>query len=468
MKKYFWAAIILFICFSQVSADIEQREVYIEINLPSRSLSLYMDGALLKEYPVCVGRSSAQTPQGEYRVVYKTVDPYWLNKGTVVPPGPQNPLGKRWLGLTKSIGIHGNNRPESIGTYASAGCIRMYNRDVKELYDIVPVNTPVVIKYDRIGIFEDKYTGKKAALVYPDSYKRGNASDSRLLQRLSEQETPDAVVEKAAELLKKSLARPRAVSSGIGIFLNESLVTCDAVGEQGKIYVNCKAAEDVLGLNAAMAEQFSIDTIEVEDTVYVNLTQLVEEYGGSISYDAAEANAYISMQTIRINGVFAGLNHGDIDKEDILELEAVKQLDYDYSEDSVDIRVFDKGIMKLKRNKTWCVNTDNLVEALGGSKSVDSRCGIVDLTLPTFLRFEEEYYKTETLDGRLAIDPETAAYISARTGRAEEAFSAEGVKPGRTVELEHFLENYEYESNSFGTVIDIRSKEIQFSAGDGE
>lgn len=427
-----------------------------------------MDGALLKEYPVCVGRSSSQTPQGEYRVVYKTVDPYWINKGTVVPPGPQNPLGKRWLGLTQSVGIHGNNRPESIGTYASAGCIRMYNRDVNELYDIVPINTPVVIKYDRVRIFEDKYTGEKAALVYPDSYKNGNASDSRLLQELSEQEAPEAVVEKTAELLKKSLTRPRAASAGIGIFLNESLITCDAVEEQGKIYVNCKAAEDVLGLTAAMAEQFSIETMEVEDAVYVNLTQLVGEYGGSISYDTAEANAYISMQIIRINGAFAGLNHGDIDKEDILELEAVRQLGYDYSEDSVDIRVFDNGIMKLKRNKTWCVNTDNLVEALGGSKSVDSRCGVVDLTLPAFLRFEEEYYKTEAIDGKLVLDSETATYISARTGRAEEAFSSEAAKPNRAVELEHFLENYEYESNSFGTVIDIRPKEIQLPAGDGQ
>jgi len=451
-----------------VSADIEQRKAYIEINLPSRILSLYMDGALLKEYPVCVGRSSAQTPQGEYRVVYKTVDPYWLNKGTVVPPGPQNPLGKRWMGLTQSIGIHGNNRPESIGTYASAGCIRMYNRDVKELYDIVPVNTPVMIKYDRVRILEDRYTGETTALVYPDSYKRGSASDRQLLQRLSEQEAPEAVVKKTTELLKKSLTRPRAVSDGIGIFLNESLVTCDAVEDQGIIYVNCNAAEDALGLTAAKAEQFSIETIEIEGVVYVNLTQLVGKYGGSISYDAAEANAYISMQIIRINGAFAGLNHGDIDKEDILGLEAVKQLDYDYSEDSVDIRVFDKGIMKLKRNKTWCVNTDDLVEALGGSKSVNSRCGVVDLMLPTFLRFEGEYYKTEIIEGKLTLDSETEAYISARTGRAEEAFSAEGVKLAQAVELEHFLENYEYEPNGFGTVIDIMPKEIQSSAGEEE
>lgn len=468
MKKFFVSAIIMFTCFVLVSADTEPLKAYIEINLPSRTLSLYMGEELVKEYPVCVGRSSAQTPQGEYRVVYKTVDPYWINKGTVVPPGPGNPLGKRWIGFSKSVGIHGNNRPESIGTYASAGCIRMYNRDVKELYEVVPVNTPVTVKYERARIFEDKYSGTKAVAVYPDAYNKGNAGNGQLLQQLLEQEVPGEIVEKAARLLEKQSKRPGAATDGIGIFLNESLVTCDAVEEQGKIFINCKAAEDVFGLTAAKAGQFSIGTIETGNMVYVDLTQLVGEYGGSISYKKSEANAYVSMSIIRINGAFAGLNHGNLDKEDILGLDAVRQLGYEYSEDSVDLRIFDKSIMKLKRDKMWCVDTGKLVEALRGNKSVDSRSRIVDLTLPVFVRFEEEYFKTGIIDGKLVIEPETAAYINARAGMAEEAFSLEGEPSQHPVLLEQFLENYEFSSNSQGTVIDIGIKEFEVSEEDQE
>ena len=75
MKRSILVALIVFICFSQVWADSIEGKTSIEINLPSRTLSLYKDGNLLKEYPVCVGKQSTPTPQGNYRVVYKTVNP---------------------------------------------------------------------------------------------------------------------------------------------------------------------------------------------------------------------------------------------------------------------------------------------------------------------------------------------------------------------------------------------------------
>ena len=95
MKRSFLIVLIVFICFGQVYAENTAGKARIEINLPSGILSLYKDGMLIKEYPVCVGKQSTPTPQGEYRVIYKTVNPYWINKDVVVPPGPQNPLGVR-------------------------------------------------------------------------------------------------------------------------------------------------------------------------------------------------------------------------------------------------------------------------------------------------------------------------------------------------------------------------------------
>ncbi|HYF75006.1 MAG TPA: L,D-transpeptidase, partial [Candidatus Nitrosocosmicus sp.] len=206
-------------------ADSSGGKTSIEINLPSKTLSLYKDGMLLKEYPVCVGKQSTPTPQGDYRIVYKTVNPYWINKYNVVPPGPQNPLGIRWIGITQSIGIHGNNKPESIGTYASAGCVRMYNRDVAEIYTLVPVNTPVSIRYDRIKSFEDKYTGEKGAILYPDGYKAGSGS---VLERLGQMGLTEELINKAQTALKRTFSSPLAICNGIGVFLNDSLITCDA------------------------------------------------------------------------------------------------------------------------------------------------------------------------------------------------------------------------------------------------
>jgi hypothetical protein len=387
------------------------------------------------------------------------MDPYWMNKEVVVPPGPKNPLGVRWIGLTKSLGIHGNNKPESIGKYESAGCIRMYNRDVEELYGMVPTNTPVLIKYDRISIFEDKYSGEKAVIIYPDIYKEGKASNSQLIEKLLEMEIPEELIKRTEEILKKQGTKSRTASNGIGIFLNDSLVTCDAIVEQTEIYVYYKAAEDILGLTAEVANQFGIEVKEIGGRIYVNLSQLVSKFGGSMSYDVAGGNAYISMKIIKVNGTFAGLNHGDFDKADLMKVEAVKQLDYEYSEDSVDIRLFDKGIMKLKRNSGWKVNTDNVVAAMEGYKTINSHYGIIDLMLPTFLRFDEEYFRTDIIDGALVLSSEAVDYIHGKTDWADEAFLVEGAGFEGIINLESFLEKYDYSANSLKTVIDIKVKE---------
>jgi hypothetical protein len=414
---------------------------------------------LLKEYPVCVGNRSTQTPRGEYRVVYKTMDPYWMNKEVIVPPGPKNPLGVRWIGLTKSLGIHGNNKPESIGKYESAGCIRMYNRDVEELYGMVSTNTPVLIKYDRISIFEDKYSGEKAVIIYPDIYKEGKASNSQLIEKLFEMEIPEELIKRTEDILKRQGTKSSTASNGIGIFLNDSLVTCDAIVEQEEIYVYYKAAEDIMGLTAEVANQFGIEVKEIGGRIYVNLSQLVSKFGGSMSYDVAGGNAYISMKIIKVNGTFAGLNYGDFDKADLMEVEIVKQLDYEYSEDSVDIRLFDKGIMKLKRNSGWYVNADNVIATMEGYKTINSHYGIIDLMLPTFLRFDEEYFRTDIIDGALVLSSEAVDYIHGKTGWADEAFLVEGEEFEGIINLESFLENYEYSANSLKTVIDIKIKE---------
>jgi len=109
-------------------------------------LTLRDQDEVLKVYSVSTGEGNI-TPVGDFEIVSRLVDPVWFNKGIIVPPeSPQNVLGSRWLGFDLSgYGIHGTIDPETIGHQVTAGCVRMHNKDVEELYNIIPRGTRVVI-----------------------------------------------------------------------------------------------------------------------------------------------------------------------------------------------------------------------------------------------------------------------------------------------------------------------------------
>lgn len=99
---------------------------------------------VLKTYTVATGKDGI-TPEGEFKIVNKLPHPTWYTAGAVIPPdSPQNILGTRWLGIDKpGYGIHGTTEPQSIGTQSTAGCVRMLNGEVEELYDLLPLGTRV-------------------------------------------------------------------------------------------------------------------------------------------------------------------------------------------------------------------------------------------------------------------------------------------------------------------------------------
>lgn len=111
-------------------------EVSVLIRLDERTLYLFADGQVVKQYPIAIGKSVTPSPIGEWQIVWK--DAGW-GEG----------FGTRWMGLDVpwgTFGIHGTNRPWTIGKKVSHGCIRMQNHDVEELYACLPIGTNVKVE----------------------------------------------------------------------------------------------------------------------------------------------------------------------------------------------------------------------------------------------------------------------------------------------------------------------------------
>src|ERR1700728_1433368 len=122
----------------------------IVVSLEDRRLALVEDGAVTKVYKVAVGRDATPSPTGTFTIVQRVENPTYYHDGVVVPPGPGNPVGTRWIGLSqKGYGIHGTNAPRSIGHPASHGCIRLRNRDIEKLFTMVRVGDVVQIRGER-------------------------------------------------------------------------------------------------------------------------------------------------------------------------------------------------------------------------------------------------------------------------------------------------------------------------------
>jgi lipoprotein-anchoring transpeptidase ErfK/SrfK len=122
----------------------------IVVSIPDRKLAVLEDDRVVKVYATAVGAPVSPSPEGAFTIVQRLADPTWYTKGRVVPPGKSNPLGTRWLGLSlKGYGIHGTNSPASIGRNVSHGCIRMRNRDVEELFELMAVGDAVELHGER-------------------------------------------------------------------------------------------------------------------------------------------------------------------------------------------------------------------------------------------------------------------------------------------------------------------------------
>jgi L,D-transpeptidase ErfK/SrfK len=168
------------------------------INLPQRLLFYFVQDTLVSYYPVGLGRPDWPTPTGPFTVVSKEENPVWdvprsiqeemrrcgQTVRTQVPPGPDNPLGEYWIGLSLAgYGIHGTIAPASVYQFRSHGCIRLHPDDIVDLFARVSIETPGRFIY--IPVLLARLTDDQIYLeVHRDVYKRGE--DARTtVQRLA-------------------------------------------------------------------------------------------------------------------------------------------------------------------------------------------------------------------------------------------------------------------------------------------
>ncbi len=133
----------------------------------ARELRVLEADAVIQRFPVAVGMPGWETPAGDFAVIEKTANPVWQHPatGALVPPGPDNPLGSRWIGFHRecrdrsgfngkehlvvrgcvTAGFHGTNNRASIGQAVSHGCVRLYDEHARQLFDLVGLGTPVTV-----------------------------------------------------------------------------------------------------------------------------------------------------------------------------------------------------------------------------------------------------------------------------------------------------------------------------------
>jgi lipoprotein-anchoring transpeptidase ErfK/SrfK len=122
----------------------------IVVSLEDRKLALVENGQVKKIYTVAVGKPTTPSPVGTFSIARRAMNPTYSHDGLTVPPGPNNPVGSRWMGLSiAGYGIHGTNVPSSIGKAASHGCIRMAKKDLEEFYPMVAVGDTVELIGER-------------------------------------------------------------------------------------------------------------------------------------------------------------------------------------------------------------------------------------------------------------------------------------------------------------------------------
>ncbi|WP_069649196.1 L,D-transpeptidase [Caloranaerobacter ferrireducens] len=305
-------AVLFFTLNINVYAESVENQYKIVINIPSRKLTLFKDDMIIKEYPVAVGKSKTQTPIGEFKIINKVINPYYAKKN--IPGGsPRNPLGSRWMGFKPHYGIHGNSDPSSIGTFASGGCVRMYERDIQEIFDIVPIGTPVQIKYDLIEIVNDIDGEEPILIIYPDYYNKVRDIKELIKQKLEELNLYNEISEKRLEEVTNLAKNKKVVfSNNLTFFINKKYITDDVKIIEGVYYINLNKFGKWLNTNVPIIYKESyayvmgsfIKTVYVDNKHYIALSDIQKLLGGQLDINKDAYLIELSTDAVFLNNKY--------------------------------------------------------------------------------------------------------------------------------------------------------------------
>lgn len=280
----------------QVNNNIKR---WVLINIPAHSLRLYDNDKCIEMYPVGVGKIETKTPVGFYKVMEKIVNPTWTDPddvSLVIPSGEDNPLGYRWIGIGGNYGIHGTNKPASVGHYVSNGCVRMVEADVEKVFDKVDVGTEVQIMYNRL-VIDKTFDGRVAYYIYPDGYNMQNLTVDFVKQGLKGYGIADFVTDEAiAKSIELSNGQPNYVAGPVNIIFNGNKLPYKAVNYQNLIYVPVKALATTLNTpitidnNLVKTQKGEADISLYSNVAYMRLTDIANifDYDYSLNKNLTE------------------------------------------------------------------------------------------------------------------------------------------------------------------------------------
>ena len=276
-------------------------ETSITINLPAHTLSLYQDGQKIGVYPVAIGKYSTPTPTGEFSILNMEVDPIWTDPETMesVESGDWNPLGYRWMGFYGRYGIHGNSNPDSIGSSVSNGCVRMYNEDVENIFEIVDYGTPVNIIYDRA--FIEKSGDDYVLYVYPDCYDEQDLDENDIKNMIAKYAEGATLTDaEIAQALEDEDGEPVYLASAVKVFVAGKEISAKGRKKGEMVALPTKAIAKELGIEIKWdgkkisTYKGSMEGYVANDEIYIEHWEDFEKvFPARVMTDKTTGNYYI-------------------------------------------------------------------------------------------------------------------------------------------------------------------------------
>jgi|GEM_PF-1085149 len=369
------ALLSMALSFYAGGAQAVSGEHRIVINLPEYRLYHYIGEELVEVYSISIGHINSPTPISSatrrFEIYTKIVAPWWKSPttGVVMPPGPTNPLGTRWLGLmtidkvtltgtdtweslakrygssiisilnqnklktgakivpgmvveiphSDGYGIHGTIVPNSIGTSVSLGCMRMHNAEVERLFEVLPSGKriPVTINYAPLAERIDALTGEPYYEVYYDVYSRTKDKDWPEQLEAATGRIGTQLGQWVQSTLSQRFNDSILISKSPAIYNNGALIAVGAHQQDGQFFVPASIVEQMLGERYVIfndAHYLGSSAIEPEAVVIVNdmfylSSEIIRQRTGKGHYYEPMLNMLqFSTSRLTVNGVVVSYN----------------------------------------------------------------------------------------------------------------------------------------------------------------